>query len=561
MHGEASFPGISKVVSCNFTLTHGVTPSTGTLVTVPHTDNVPQYGNLSFQFGNQRVTLRDCAISNATMSRGTSGQLWSLTIADRRWKWQFGIIDGHYNTPVTGDGTDVERPKTPQELAVLLLDAMGEIEYEVFDLPNFGYPQVDWDNANPADELYRLCNKRGAIVVLGLDNRVRIRKRGVGRLLPDGDKMSLDYNFQREVMASQDRIVCAPIRFQVTFDLEAVGLDIDGEIRPIAELDYTPPSIPGVTVTNGWEHAIPPDFLGVGGTYTNAAGVVVPKRELAKLSVFKWYRITKLSNGTLIPYGYTEDMAGPITELEQLLPLYRTLNTWHLTPAPESAKKFDDARIFGQWWAQSLTDENRDASTYYDGKWELDTQQGLVKFDEPVVKKSLDVAGAEAATLSLECTVEVTEKTTGSKAYYAYTGPRIPNTLPTPPDIWDQSELVPRITHNRKTGRVDSNLSKIEDKARSIASRLYSLRTDIELGGGMQYSGLMPIEPDGAIQMVAWSVSANGPTTTIASRNYVDIMPLLSPDHKIRQKWLKENIITTERDAKRKKRYERESTK
>ena len=149
----------------DFTFAPGVQPSVCMLYTVPHTQTLPQVATLTIKtLSDVTLTFRDCLLEDPKLSATTSGKYWTLPIKDRRWKWQYGAVYGHYNKPES-NGT-YTREKTPQELATILLDAMGEVGYDVSRLPNTVRPEHRWDGAVPAAELDALCASLACVVVL-----------------------------------------------------------------------------------------------------------------------------------------------------------------------------------------------------------------------------------------------------------------------------------------------------------------------------------------------------------------------------------------------------------
>lgn len=54
---NASFPGITAIISCDGTLTHGISPSVFTIRTIPHTSKIDGVGNLVISFGTDKLTL------------------------------------------------------------------------------------------------------------------------------------------------------------------------------------------------------------------------------------------------------------------------------------------------------------------------------------------------------------------------------------------------------------------------------------------------------------------------------------------------------------------------
>ncbi len=142
--------------------------------------------------------------------------------------------------------TDTER--TPQELAELYLNAMGEVDYDISELPDDTRPPVDHDYDNPAEALAALCESLGCRIVLQLDNTVKLVRSGAGAGLPAEflleDSLTIDLPEKPDKIA----VVCGPSLYQVDFPLEAVGLDRDttsggdptDTIKPIDELSYKP---------------------------------------------------------------------------------------------------------------------------------------------------------------------------------------------------------------------------------------------------------------------------------------------------------------------------------
>ena len=184
--GLASFPGIRIILSASMTFSDGISPSTCTIRFPPDEEITEQVGTLKFTYGDEVIEFPEAGIVFNSLKADASGQEWSIQIQDRRWKWQYGIISGIYNLRKSDGRLDPVLPrKTPQELATLLLDAMGEVGYDVSKLPNKSRPETAWTTANPAKELASLCESLSCRIVLGLDNKVRILVDGEGADLPD----------------------------------------------------------------------------------------------------------------------------------------------------------------------------------------------------------------------------------------------------------------------------------------------------------------------------------------------------------------------------------------
>src|SRR5581483_10810005 len=225
LQGLASFPGVGSVKSADYTMSHGITPGVCTLVCAPQAGLEAVVGPLVFTFGRAAVTLPDCKIESHVYEQGAAGQLWHLTIHDRRWKWQYGEISGSYNLRAEDGSLDPDRAKAPQDLAKLCLAEMGETAADVSAMPNYTRPLVEWDRTNPAQALAALADEAGCRVVLGLDNVVRVVPTGVVREQSPTIKIP---DVPRALVVS-----CGKTRYQCDFGLQAVGLELDGTIVPI----------------------------------------------------------------------------------------------------------------------------------------------------------------------------------------------------------------------------------------------------------------------------------------------------------------------------------------
>lgn len=249
--GRFLFPGLNSVLGATMTLAHGTAPSFIVCRITPQNNFTVPQGTAQFVYGNEPpITFPDCKIDIASLDVGTGGQVWTLRIADRRWKWAFGEITGRYNLVKPNGRIDLDTEKSPQDLAKLLLKEMGEVRFDVSQLPNETRPYVEWASDNPAEMLNRLVEPLGCRVVLGLDNRVRICLLGTGANLPTTRIMGGGFGFDPPEKPDAIKVVCAPTQFQARIVLEAVGLDTDGTVKLIKDLSYNPLGVNAVqTVT------------------------------------------------------------------------------------------------------------------------------------------------------------------------------------------------------------------------------------------------------------------------------------------------------------------------
>lgn len=310
VQGLASFPGIDQLLDASIGVTHGISPSLARLTIVPQPDLATEIGTLRFAFGDVAIEFLDCKVDRASFERDGGGEIWRVSVFDRRWKWRFGKISGTYNvwrddfSLQRGENNTTDTERTPQQLATLCLEAMGESDFDVADMPNEPRPSVEWDYAVPAQALARLCDELGCRVVLRLDNRVAIRRVGVGAELSTVMALENAVTIDPPERPGAIAVLGGASRYQVDFQLEAVGLaEGDAEnadtLVPIDQLGYRP--------TGGWSRADLPYFHQVDATF----------RALAEKSVFQYYRIrTPLT----VP-GYEGPQGNQVTRLEQILPI------------------------------------------------------------------------------------------------------------------------------------------------------------------------------------------------------------------------------------------------
>ncbi|QDU06839.1 hypothetical protein [Gimesia aquarii] len=290
--GSVLYPGIKQIVGVSYTRSHGITPDICRIEMAPQTldpkdkDYVPiePDGFLIFQFDTVKVNtdlfgrkttvnktiqilMQSCRADRASVRRSETSENWTIPIFDRRWKWQFGSFSGHWNTKKNGV-IEKRKEKTVRELAEMCLDAMGEIKYETKTLDELeknkkiSYrkkvrPEVHWDRIPPAQALNDLLTPLGYRVCLGWDDIVRIEKQGVGALLPTEDLMSGGFDAELPETPDSVTVLGGITMHEALWELEPVGLDLDGDWRPINHLSYAPFDSQG---NAEWEFSIPPNY-------------------------------------------------------------------------------------------------------------------------------------------------------------------------------------------------------------------------------------------------------------------------------------------------------------
>lgn len=273
--GSISYPGIRQITSFSYSRSHGITPDVCQLGMAPQSldptadDYLPIAidGYVLLEFDTYRSTLNEtvttttklaseqilmqgCRADKASVRKSASSEEWTIPIYDRRWKWKFGSFSGHWNIKKNGV-IETRKEKTPRELADLCLEAMGEFNYDTKALDqlekstNLSYrkkvrPEVHWDRIPPAQALNDLVTPLGYRVCLGWDDIVRIEKYGEGAYLPTDDLMTAGFDAELPETPDSVTILGGISMHETMWELEPVGLDLDGDWRPIDHLSYAP---------------------------------------------------------------------------------------------------------------------------------------------------------------------------------------------------------------------------------------------------------------------------------------------------------------------------------
>jgi hypothetical protein len=549
LQGLAYFPGIQQIRRASFTLSQGITPSSALIEIVPQSNIIAEIGTLTFSFGPLLLQFRDCRVNTASIRR-TQGQgsVLSFQVRDRRWKWRYGKIIGRYNVRKRDETIDSQTEKTPQQLATLLLQAMNESRFDVSALPNRSRPEVSWDYDNPATELDKLVNSLGCRIVLGLDNRIRIRRVGIGRDLPGQDQMREGYGVMIPQRPDSLKLVGGPTRYQYKVLLEAVGEETDGSIKPIDDLSYKP--------SDGWEDVHHEDFHDIADN---------EKRQLALKTVYRLYRIKQQANlagggrNALNPPGYT----GPdILKLKQLLPISsKLLDTFIVTHSEtgETEEAERDAFVEGDYYDNVSNNILRDANVTglkYPGSFSIDEDSGIVRFGRPVFKFNSDDQ-VVPATLYLTTISKIENATTRQLERYTRER-RLPGqSQGTGPRILHQEEIVQwvKASYDRLTNVVQNVTSNINLDLNTQADYVLDAAQQELLqpeSKELAYAGLKAIEPDGAIQQVSWQIGPGGATTQASLNSEFDFA-VPSYKERQRQEFVQREIEEKHEERRRKK--------
>jgi hypothetical protein len=262
--GDVLYPNLPPLISFQYVVSHGITPGSIILRTQEGEDEPDGIGDVVAGDGFRAFTLFDCRLDYFVSDRqGGSGVEWEMRLVDERWKWAYSVIQGWYNQLDPHAKLIPDTVRSPTELAQLCLEQMGVTRYTV-DMPpglssldaanqpeflttgvNFPIvginPPVDWFAENAATALASLCDQCGRRLVYDpIDRTVHIVRAGVGAELPDGSLSMQQLSITAPETPDAVAIVGSPTRFQPLLKLQAVGIDWDGQIKPINALSYAP---------------------------------------------------------------------------------------------------------------------------------------------------------------------------------------------------------------------------------------------------------------------------------------------------------------------------------
>ncbi|QDU53548.1 hypothetical protein [Gimesia panareensis] len=332
--GKVTYPGIKKIESANYSRSHGITPDICQVVMAPQTldpdeagyEPIEPDGYLLFEFDSNTVTqnilgnvgttskttqilLQGCRPDKAAVRKSSTSENWTIPIYDRRWKWKYGSFSGHWNIKKNGV-IESRKERTARQLADMCLEAMGEKRYDTEALDDLEKkqglkyrkkvrPEVHWDRIPPAQALNDLVSPLGYRVCLGWDDRVRICKYGVGELLPTDDLMTAGFDANLPEIPDSTTVLGGISMHEAMWEMEPVGLDLDGDWRPINHLSYAPRDI---VFKPDWRLSTPPHFYEIRDKFVEIKFDKKPtddeykKRKgqyaLAQQTIYRCYRLT-----------------------------------------------------------------------------------------------------------------------------------------------------------------------------------------------------------------------------------------------------------------------------
>lgn len=540
LQGLVTYPGIQAVEDFQITDTSGISPSVAIMTVYPQFGLPAAQGDIVLTYGGSRIVFANMIVDAASFQRNSGGQIVSVRFLDERWRWSFGEISGRYNIRLPNNVVDPDHEKSPRELADLCFDAIGVANYDTSALPDDARPDVDWDHANPAQELAKICDDLGCrIVPQRSTGQWTIVVTGEGADLPD-DLPCQDAGNGIDPKETPDfiKIVTAPKKFQVALRLAPIGKDLDMSWRPISDLSFAPE--PGVTES----------AFGFGREFDQMSncspqrifqpdGTKISPQELALQSVFRAWRVfdPQADSGSgppLMIFGYSNSPVGR----KQLILSDELVQVW---TDDRGAEHHRPAYIFGSYYGELAESVNYPAGTRIDYQGQVykvdpeerasfslsldpaDTDRSIVTTSKPMVFETADANGRACytwATLFLTCAVQVRDADTWQAVRHEYlkqvgTGTDESFCLEV---IKDDIQPWYITTYNADGSprSLSHNQDEVDLQCRYYADAL-AKTFEIIQSSTRTYIGLFGIDLDGAIEQVSYRISKSG-ADTIASR-------------------------------------------
>jgi hypothetical protein len=521
--GLVSYPGLQTFTKAEYVLSQGISPGKCT-IELPQelVDSLEATGDLTITYADQSITLPNCLLDSAHIDQSEKGYIARVTILDRRWQWKFGYISGHYNLRMPGGANadegfnssagsnqdDSDRNKirlgteqAPRDLATLCLQAMGEQNYDVSALPNDPRPEVDWSWTNPAEALQTLCEGLGCRIVYWLeDDSVHIVSVGQGQPLPDnGLQTFISQGVNPPNTPSSLRLVGGPWIYQGFIPLTAVGIDTDGSVQPLNSLSYKP--------KGGWAKESPETF----SSFEDKPDIL----PLVEKSVYKMWR---LDTPIQVPSNDVPD----VNDIRQIK-LYDRLIDTHFDPNDSTKPVPKKPEIWGSFdlkHAQTIRTPESTQGTYKNGIT-IDEARWLILTDDRLYSVDAN-QNYVPANIQIKIAYSVRDDTW---EFYRFTQDmQLDSTLDTQPRIIHRDEIFGKAVGSFKvdftlrdyTDNFDTdNLGQEANYYLKAAAQEYIEQDSFDV----PYVGIVPIQVDGLIQQVTYTISSGpgGSTMTRAS--------------------------------------------
>jgi len=399
--GSVTYAGVLLAKGAIYTQVRGVAPGKVSVQIVPQSTSLAAVGAVTFIYGIETQTLPDCLADKSNVHISPSGFKGSITLQDRRWRWsRYPSVSYHFNERDTNGNLIAATLFSHRQIVTQLLADIGETNIDVSAVATNFYPEVDVYCMRPDTLLDQVTSDWGYGICLGFNaDPVKVVQVGVGESLPTENLMAAAEGLDPPTPPQYVRVCFAPSVAQARFKMIAVGMDTDGNIKPIADLSYAPLS--------GWETENP-EMPNVLKTYDKDSD----EYKLAIKTVFRWYIPATFADGGLnLPDG-----SGLISSINQVLPMLPQLvETEFINGVPYNPQP----RVYGIHMQRTapvrlpslINDEVGFPFTF-------DEHRGLVAFSEAVFVSNTVEETISPSELYLESAFRLRNSVTNQLASY-----------------------------------------------------------------------------------------------------------------------------------------------
>lgn len=372
----------------------------------------------------------------------------------------------------------------------------------------------------------------------------KVAKEGEGFRLPRMAGSEYRNSIAAKSLPKTVEVTGAPTAWEIALKIETpVGIDREKQtaakptiedVKPIDKLSYKP--------VEGWETEDPFLFPNVGKSvlpsgdaargltnqdYVKHESEAARVRGMAEASIWRMFRF-KVDLKLPLPNGAKEQVVKSIDEIEiQPDLLTEMLIAYEVDGKNEAETRRQAPYVYGRYFDQRFGIHNveevshefdSDSQMIYHGAFSVDAERGIISFSEPVfILEEKDGKHIyKSPELYLRCAVTV-KHSEGGKVRER--------------KIWDTGvsyKTEPMVVRSDRRLEVTTKLDK--DKLTISKDTLESLQTTFgELIEAQKlqfrmltpetatYPGFIPIELDGAIQQVTYTIETSGLSTTTAS--------------------------------------------
>lgn len=488
---------LTGIETCSVTVSLGIQPSQ---IVISLQDDVfaalGPIGTLSLTDGTTTVSFPDTRLVEYGPQFGGASKGYRAVFEDARWKWRLlPPVSVVYNRRLSDGTIDAQTQRSARDIANDLVTIQNSA------LPEDEYPFFEWDAVDRMSALQEICDLYGCAIAWRPTSGVHIVTLGVGTD-PDPDyQTSKSRGIRARPIPQKISVVCGKTEIQGVFELEAVGVDVDGTVKLIDDLSYAP--------SGGWDSQSDCIHFGF---------IEHPdKRKLAQDTVYRWYRVKRTMPAEFSAVFNSSDYLLPPSgsashRLVDYLPFVPKL----VYSDETTSGKNKGFLVWGEYQTKR-TDENTTASGN-DVLWDwplvereadLDCENGIVKFNAPVVKRS-SVNKQSPAILYLCATLRgyrrKFEATVDENKYGTETVKR--------------DDLVYQLETFNQPGEATYSASpNAEILASNIGDyiALLASRYDTDSTGEIEVCGIVSMTTlnlSGLIQQITWAVDQGGARTT-----------------------------------------------